>query len=155
MGKRFLLAGLCALGVTGFVAGPASASPAPDLYGKTFKTIQVFDANGLDRVIDCTVANPDAVCADPNLLQVQLRGGAPLDGTPTNVIGAYRTLDANGNPVVELANNDASMAVLNASRTAGTAGLSARNVVAAKASMKGKKFKKVKKASKKDKKSSK
>ena len=139
MGKRFLLAGLCALGVAGFVAGPASASPDTDIYyGKSFATIQVFDAHGLSRTIDCTVASPDAVCKNPTRLQVQLRGGAPLDGTPTDVIGGYRTLDAKGHWIVEMANNEASTAVLNAVPAAG----SATKAVAAKKAKKGKKGKK-------------
>ena len=107
MKKQLATAGVCALALAGVSAGSASAN---EIIGNSYASVQLFDATGLVKTVDCTTSRSAMECQG-DVLAIEREVHAPF-GTPTDVIGAFRTLDANGKPLVVFANNDASMAVI-------------------------------------------
>jgi hypothetical protein len=114
MRKPLLTASLCALGVAGAAAGPAGAAMTADqAWGAPPAKMQIFDADGLARVIDCPTPQAAPECGGNQAAFDALdRDIQAPHGTPTDVIGAYRALNSKGQWYMWASNNDASQALV-------------------------------------------
>jgi hypothetical protein len=110
MRKRLITASLCALGVAGIAAGPASAAH----YGDAPSSVQVFGAQGLVRTIACPTptAAPECAGTQASIDGIARELNMSIDGKITATVAGFQFLDAQGQWFFSAANNDASEAVI-------------------------------------------